>query len=58
MSYKCYARGCDYNNPDHTCMYGDKKPCRVNCSNCVYDCKAKDNEACRGFKIKESKKNE
>lgn len=60
MSNKCYARGCDYNNPDHTCMYGDKKPCRVNCNNCIYDCKMTTGEkACVGFeRVKESVKNE
>lgn len=38
---KCYARGCDYNNLDDTCMYGDasKMPCQVNCYNCKRSCK-------------------
>ena len=48
---KCYARGCDYNNIDCTCMYGSKLNCHVNCDNCVRKCKKVNGErACRRFK--------
>ena len=56
---KCYARGCDNNNPDNTCMYGYKKFCHVNCNNCIYDCKKTTGDiACARFKrVKDSNKN-
>ena len=40
-SSKCYAGGCDSNNIDHTCMYGDASgmTCQVNCYNCTKTCK-------------------
>ena len=52
MTGRCYARGCDNNNPDHTCMYGDvrKMQCQVNCYNCVHNCKrTKGDIACESF---------
>lgn len=52
MNNKCYARGCDNNNIDNTCMYGDAsiKPCQVNCHNCIYDCKKEKGDiACECF---------
>ena len=38
---KCYAAGCDNNNIDYSCMYGNtgNMPCRVNCYNCAINCK-------------------
>ena len=38
---KCYARGCDSNNPDCSCMYGNasERLCQVNCYNYIHDCK-------------------
>ena len=52
MKDKCYARGCDHNNPDCTCMYGDasQQPCQINCYNCKHDCKKSDGDvACNNF---------
>lgn len=49
----CYARGCDNNNVDLTCMRGDtaKQNCQVNCNNCVRRCKKlKGDMACKMFK--------
>lgn len=49
---KCYARSCDSNNPDCTCMYGNasERPCQVNCCNCVHSCKKnKGDIACSNF---------
>lgn len=45
----CYARGCEFNNIDCTCMY-DKRECQVNCSNCVNNCKKDTGDrACEKF---------
>lgn len=52
MNDKCYARGCDHNNIDCTCMYGDasKMECQVNCYNCKRNCKKLDGDrACSDF---------
>lgn len=49
---KCYAGGCDDNNIDYTCMYGNasKMPCQVNCYNCAKTCKKdKGVTACKKF---------
>lgn len=49
---KCYARGCDNNNIDNTCMYGNasKMNCQVNCYNCNRECKkASGDIACKEF---------
>jgi hypothetical protein len=53
----CYARGCDHNNIDCTCMYGDasKMRCQVNCYNCIKRCKkTKGDISCKRFKNKHS----
>ena len=54
MDVKCYARGCDYNNIDCTCMYqANKMKCQVNCCNCINDCKKTEEDiACYNFKNK------
>lgn len=44
--------GCDHNNIDYTCMYGNagNKPCQVNCYNCEKKCKRTSGIfACRKF---------
>lgn len=54
---KCYARECDNNNIDCTCMYSDKVQCHVNCDNCARICKKRRGErACILFKRKGEKK--
>lgn len=53
MKNKCYARGCDHNNIDCTCMYGNASnmPCQVNCYRCVNECKKTSGDiACKKFK--------
>lgn len=52
---KCYARACNHNNIDNTCMYGnaDKMKCQVNCYNCERECKKEEGEtACGKFRNK------
>ena len=56
---KCYARTCDSNNVDNSCMYGNAKemPCQVNCVRCIYDCKKENGDiACKKFVL--AKENE
>ena len=53
MKNKCYARGCDHNNIDCTCMYGNASnmPCQVNCYRCVNVCKKTSGDiVCKKFK--------
>ena len=50
---RCYARNCDNNNIDGTCMYGNasKMECQVNCYNCQKSCKKESGDiACIKFK--------
>ena len=52
MENKCYARGCEYNNVDCTCMYGKDMECRVHCDKCKHKCKKKEGDlACNKFII-------
>ena len=56
---KCYARTCDSNNLDNSCMYGNAKEmhCQVNCVRCIYDCKKENGDiACKKFVL--AKENE
>ena len=49
---KCYARYCDNNNIDCTCMYGNasEMTCQVNCYNCIHNCKKNSGDiACKKF---------
>lgn len=55
---KCYAIGCDNNNIDFTCMYGNAKemPCQVNCVRCLKGCKKENGFiSCKKFEEKRSK---
>ena len=55
---KCYARTCDSNNIDNSCMYGNAKemPCQVNCAKCNYDCKKESGDmGCGKFESKEKR---
>ena len=55
---KCYARTCDSNNIDNSCMYGNAKemPCQVNCEKCRYGCRKESGDiSCRSFVSKARK---
>lgn len=57
MNNLCYARSCEYNNPDCSCMYGDRD-CKVNCCNCIESCKKNTGDrACSNFKKSNSNDN-
>lgn len=58
---KCYARTCDSNNVDNSCMYGNAKemPCQVNCYNCTNTCKKLNGDiACKHFNLAKENKND
>ena len=55
VNNKCFARGCDHNNLDSTCMYEDasKMSCQLSCYTCEYNCKkTKGDIACKNYKRK------
>ena len=58
---KCYARTCDSNNVDNSCMYGNAKemPCQVNCYNCTNTCKKLNRDiACKHFNLAKENEND